>query len=112
MQISADPQQSLGLIFQRIVGLSSASLNLAGQSMKSVQNRLKLTKGGRLKYFYSTTSPLTLLASPTTLKQAQNDVVKFETAIKESGKNGYMVDLQTRDRYWNAKQRMLRHSSG
>ncbi|KAK1921732.1 putative mitochondrion protein [Papiliotrema laurentii] len=62
------------------------------------------TYGGRLAYFYSTTSPLTLLASPSTLQQAQADVTKYEAAIKEAGKAGYWVTPSDRDRYWDAKQ--------
>ncbi|KAL7419354.1 Sideroflexin FSF1 [Cryptotrichosporon argae] len=62
------------------------------------------TYTGRLAYFYSTTSPLTLLASPSTLKQAQEDVRRYEDKIKEAGKDGYWVPLQDKERYDHAKQ--------
>lgn len=62
------------------------------------------TYTGRLKYFYSTTSPLTLLASPAELDHAQKAVTKYESLIKAGGKNGCLVDVHSRDEYWRAKQ--------
>ncbi|WWC68140.1 uncharacterized protein I206_102063 [Kwoniella pini CBS 10737] len=60
--------------------------------------------GGRLAYFYSTTSPLTLLASSAQLEQAQKNVTHFESKIKESGRQGYWVNQQQKEAYDNAKQ--------
>ncbi|WWC59662.1 uncharacterized protein I303_102224 [Kwoniella dejecticola CBS 10117] len=60
--------------------------------------------GGRLAYFYSTTSPLTLLASSAQLEQAQRDVTHFESKIKEAGRQGYWVNSQQKEVYDNAKQ--------
>lgn len=57
-----------------------------------------------MAYFYSTTSPLTLLASSKQLEQAQRDVTKYEGKIKEQGKNGLWVGLDERNQYWKAKQ--------
>ncbi|ODN79395.1 hypothetical protein, variant 6 [Cryptococcus amylolentus CBS 6039] len=62
------------------------------------------TYGGRLAYFYSTTSPLTLLASSSQLAQAQKDATHFESSIKENGNKGTWVTKEQRDTYWNAKQ--------
>ncbi|KAL1407353.1 Sideroflexin FSF1 [Vanrija albida] len=62
------------------------------------------TYSGRLKYFYSTTSPLTLLASASELEQAQKDVVYFDGKIKDAGKAGYWVDKEHKERYDHAKQ--------
>lgn len=60
--------------------------------------------GGRLAYFYSTTSPLTLLASSEKLQQAQKDVTRFESQIKENGKAGTWVTREQKAAYDNAKQ--------
>lgn len=60
---------------------------------------------GRLSYFYSTTSPLTLLASTSQLEQAQQDVQHYEGLIKEAGVKGCYVREQDKERYWNARQR-------
>ncbi|WWD07459.1 hypothetical protein V865_005559 [Kwoniella europaea PYCC6329] len=60
--------------------------------------------GGRLAYFYSTTSPLTLLASSAQLEKAQKDVTNFESKIKEAGQKGYWVNQQQKEIYDNAKQ--------
>ncbi|WVW78238.1 hypothetical protein I302_100191 [Kwoniella bestiolae CBS 10118] len=60
--------------------------------------------GGRLAYFYSTTSPLTLLASSAQLEKAQKDVTNFESHIKEAGKKGYWVNQQHKEIYDHAKQ--------
>ncbi|OWZ71571.1 hypothetical protein AYX14_03059 [Cryptococcus neoformans] len=62
------------------------------------------TYGGRLAYFYSTTSPLTLLASSEKLQQAQKDVTRFESQIKENGKAGTWVTREQKAAYDNAKQ--------
>ncbi|KAI9636214.1 Tricarboxylate/iron carrier [Dioszegia hungarica] len=62
------------------------------------------TYSGRLRYFYSTTSPLTLLASSAKLEQAQHDVKRYEGLIKERGREGYWVGEKERDEYWKAKQ--------
>ncbi|ORY24019.1 putative mitochondrion protein [Naematelia encephala] len=62
------------------------------------------TYSGRLAYFYSITSPLTLLASPTQLQQAQQDVKRFEGMIKESGREGCWVDKSQKDLYDKSKQ--------
>lgn len=59
---------------------------------------------GRLRYFYSTTSPLTLLASSKQLEQAQTDVRRYEGLIKERGREGCWVGEKDRDEYWRAKQ--------
>ncbi|WWD00795.1 hypothetical protein V866_007731 [Kwoniella sp. B9012] len=59
---------------------------------------------GRLAYFYSTTSPLTLLASSAQLEKAQKDVTNFESKIKEAGQKGYWVNQQQKEIYDNAKQ--------
>lgn len=66
--------------------------------------------GGRLAYFYSTTSPLTLLASSHQLEEAQRDVAKFEGRIKESGRAPCLVSAHERDQYWRAKQCQWPHS--
>lgn len=60
---------------------------------------------GRLKYFYSTTSPLTLLASSDELEKAQKDVTKYEGQIKEGKGKPCLVNEYQRDEYWKAKQR-------
>ncbi|GFZ47923.1 Probable mitochondrial transport protein FSF1 [Saitozyma sp. JCM 24511] len=62
------------------------------------------TYTGRLAYFYSTTSPLTLLASTSQLEQAQQDVQHYEGLIKEAGAKGCYVPEQDKERYWNARQ--------
>jgi homospermidine synthase len=66
---------------------------------------------GRLAYFYSTTSPLTLLASTSQLEQAQQDVQHYEGLIKEAGVKGCYVPEQDKERYWNARQRKFTASS-
>ena len=63
------------------------------------------SSAGRLAYFYSTTSPLTLLASSAKLEDAQKDVKKYEGLIKDAGREGCWVDAQDRDRYYEARQR-------
>jgi hypothetical protein len=63
-----------------------------------------IVSAGRLKYFYSTTSPLTLLASSAKLEQAQSSVQRYERLIKERGREGCWVGEKERDEYWNAKQ--------
>ncbi|WVQ98244.1 hypothetical protein IAU59_005367 [Kwoniella sp. CBS 9459] len=60
--------------------------------------------GGRLAYFYSTTSPLTLLASSSELEKAQKDVTHFESQIKEGGRNGFWVNSEQKAAYDHAKQ--------
>ncbi|BEI87322.1 uncharacterized protein CcaverHIS019_0100400 [Cutaneotrichosporon cavernicola] len=62
------------------------------------------TYGGRLSYFYSTTSPLTLLASSAQLDRAVKDVAYYDGQIKAAGKQGYFVDAATKEVYDNAKQ--------
>ncbi|WVQ79881.1 hypothetical protein IAT38_001981 [Cryptococcus sp. DSM 104549] len=62
------------------------------------------TYGGRLAYFYSTTSPLTLLASSSQLQQAQKDVTRFEAQIKENGRAGCWVTKEQKEVYDGAKQ--------
>jgi tricarboxylate carrier len=62
------------------------------------------TYRGRLAYFYSTTSPLTLLASPAQLDQAVKDVKYYDERIKAAGKQGLWVDRATKEAYDNAKQ--------
>jgi len=63
--------------------------------------------GGRLRYFYSTTSPLTLLASSSKLESAQQDVQKYDGLIKDGGRDGYWVTREEKDKYDSAKQREL-----
>ncbi|WVN89291.1 uncharacterized protein L203_104512 [Cryptococcus depauperatus CBS 7841] len=71
----------------------------------TAQSRFDLgTYGGRLAYFYSITSPLTLLASSSQLSQAQKDVVHFESLIKENGRAGTWVSKQQKEVYDHAKQ--------
>ncbi|WVR04765.1 hypothetical protein IAU60_001777 [Kwoniella sp. DSM 27419] len=60
--------------------------------------------GGRLAYFYSTTSPLTLFASSKQLERAQKDVTHFEAEIKEAGKGGFWVNAEQKAVYDKAKQ--------
>ncbi|RXK35204.1 mitochondrial protein [Tremella mesenterica] len=62
------------------------------------------TYTGRLAYFYSTTSPLTLLATSSELDQAQKDVRKYEASIKDSGPEGYWVGKDEKDKYERARQ--------
>jgi hypothetical protein len=62
---------------------------------------------GRLSYFYSITSPLTLFASGSKLEQAQLDVKRYEGLIKESGREGYWVGRLDKERYEGAKQCQL-----
>lgn len=66
--------------------------------------RAALIPGGRLAYFYSTTSPLTLLASPAQLAQAQKDVEYYDGKIREVGNKGLWVDKATKEKYDDAKQ--------
>lgn len=62
------------------------------------------TYGGRLAYFYSTTSPLTLLASGQQLEDAVQFARGWDAKIKAAGKDGVWVDADTRDKYDHAKQ--------
>ncbi|WWD21665.1 hypothetical protein CI109_106151 [Kwoniella shandongensis] len=86
------------------------SSNVGGEAAKAglydiSQPRFDLgTYGGRLTYFYSTTSPLTLLASSSELEKAQKDVTHFEARIKEDGKRGCWVTKDQKDAYDHAKQ--------
>ena len=66
-----------------------------------------LRPGGRLAYFYSTTSPLTLFASSSQLAQAQADVQRYDNLIKENGRSGLWVTREVREQYDKAKQRQL-----
>ena len=61
-------------------------------------------QAGRLAYFYSTTSPLTLFASSSQLQQAQKDVTKYEGLIRDNGKKGVWVNGEEKSLYDKAKQ--------
>ncbi|ORX34068.1 mitochondrion protein [Kockovaella imperatae] len=62
------------------------------------------TYAGRLRYFYSSTSPLTLLASSQQLAQAQADVQKYEGLIKERSPKALWVNGKVKEQYDHAKQ--------
>jgi len=61
-------------------------------------------QAGRLAYFYSTTSPLTLFASSSQLQKAQKDVTKYEGLIRDNGKKGVWVNGEEKSLYDKAKQ--------
>lgn len=62
---------------------------------------------GRLQHFYTVTSPLTLFAPRATLLEAQTNVRKAEELIKDGGGRGVWVSPETREKYWNERQREL-----
>lgn len=62
---------------------------------------------GRLQHFYTVTSPLTLFAPRATLLEAQTNVRKAEELIKDGGGRGVWVSPETRQKYWNERQREL-----
>lgn len=76
-------------------------------SVLAYESPLTFFIGGRLRYFYSTTSPLTLLASSSKLESAQQDVQKYDGLIKDAGRDGYWVTREEKDKYDSAKQREL-----
>jgi hypothetical protein len=61
--------------------------------------------GGRIAHFYSTTSPLTLLYSNESLREAQRTVRRYEELIKQSGKGGCWVGPKEKKEWEHAKQR-------
>lgn len=68
--------------------------------------RVVLISGGRLAYFYSITSPLTLFASKDELDKAQETVAETDKRIKEAKQQGkgFWVDSAFKSKYDKAKQ--------
>jgi hypothetical protein len=86
--------------------ISKPKYDLNTYSTFKYQGKTGLTcvPAGRLAHFYSTTSPLTLFASPAKLKQAQEDVRRYEGLIKENGSKGCWVSKEDKERWEHARQ--------
>lgn len=62
------------------------------------------TFSGRLQHFYTTTSPLTLLASSEKLKASQEYVNHIESQFPKDKSESYFVSRAEAERYWKALQ--------
>lgn len=105
-----------------VAAMLAASMIEEGEGIDISKDRFDLsTFRGRLAHFYSTTSPLTLLASTSKLLDAQEYVKEVESrfptnhsssagtifksfAGQKPKDQGYVVTKEEAQRYWKAKQ--------
>jgi hypothetical protein len=62
------------------------------------------TFSGRLQHFYTTTSPLTLLASSEKLKESQEYVNHIESQFPKDKSKPFLVSKEEAEKYWKALQ--------
>ncbi|PWN35299.1 Tricarboxylate/iron carrier [Meira miltonrushii] len=81
------------------------SVNESNEKVDIAKPRFDLsTYSGRLSHFYSTTSPLTLFYSTTSLQEAQKHVKEVEANFSHDKQKSFLVTRKEAERYWKSKQ--------